>query len=192
VEAVRRRSRGGGCSGHGWRAASAAGGRDSGGGCESAAGAGQGAGEMGQMIADANAIGAARGSDPDADGRYGGSDFRQGALRACRARCSRFGQMTGGAGEKTDPELEQQGDGPAGRVKHAEAATKSPAAGRCRGTECCGASAGAGRSDAVTGRFRSSRTGRRRRARRPRGRKVFCDMSVLMAKVVPMRCAAAA
>jgi len=113
-------------------------------------GQGKGAGEMGQMM-QMPCNWRSRRLRSDADGRYGGVD-PQGIMQGVQSAMQQVGQMTGGAGEKTDPELEQQGDGPQDEVKHAEAANEKPPPDGAGGTECCGASAGSGSAaDAVTG-----------------------------------------
>ncbi len=115
----------------------------------------------------------------------------QGIMQGVQSAMQQVGQMAGGAGEKTDPELDQQGDGSPDEAKHAESAKERPAekAQRrllrtvLRDRAMRNGHQRPGHSRRLRRMFRSSRTSRRRRARRHPDRKAFCDMSFRDAKV---------
>ena len=83
----------------------------------------------------------------------------QGIMQGVQSAMQQVGQMAGGAGEKTDPELDQPGEGSPDEAKHAESANEIAGEGsavdscrRCCRTEQCGTGTGdRAAAHAVTG-----------------------------------------
>jgi hypothetical protein len=91
-----------------------------------AAGAAQQAGQMGQLIGMPMQTARQAAQIPmQLAGRA--ASIPQGIMQGVQSAMQQVGQMAGDAGEKTDPELDQQGDGSTDEAKHAEFADEVPA-----------------------------------------------------------------
>ena len=92
-------------------------------GATPAAGAAQQAGQMGQMMGMPMQMASQAAQIPMQLAAMAAS-IPQGIMQGVQSAMQQVGQMAGGAGEKTDPELDQPGDGSPDEAKHAESAMR--------------------------------------------------------------------
>ena len=95
-------------------------------GATPAAGAAQQAGQMGQMMGMPMQMASQAAQIPMQLAGMAAS-IPQGIMQGVQSAMQQVGQMAGGAGEKTDPELDQPGEGSPDEAKHAESANEIPA-----------------------------------------------------------------
>ena len=95
-------------------------------GATPAAGAAQQAGQMGQMMGMPMQMASQAAQIPMQLAGMAAS-IPQGIMQGVQSAMQQVGQIAGGAGENTDPELDQQGEGSADEAKHAESANEIPA-----------------------------------------------------------------
>ena len=94
-------------------------------GATPAAGAAQQAGQMGQMMGMPMQMASQAAQIPMQLAGMAAS-IPQGIMQGVQSAMQQVGQMTGGAGEETDPEMDQPGDGSPDEARHAESAEEKP------------------------------------------------------------------
>jgi hypothetical protein len=90
-----------------------------------AAGAAQQAGQMGQLMGMPMQMAQQAAQIPMQLAGMAAS-IPQGIMQGVQSAMQQVGQMTGGAGEETDPEMDQPGDGSPDEARHAESAEEKP------------------------------------------------------------------
>jgi hypothetical protein len=95
-------------------------------GATPAAGAAQQAGQMGQMMGMPMQMASQAAQIPMQLAGMAAS-IPQGIMQGVQSAMQQVGQMAGGAAEKTDPELDQPGEGSPDEAEHAESANEIPA-----------------------------------------------------------------
>jgi hypothetical protein len=95
-------------------------------GATPAAGAAQQAGQMGQMMGMPMQMASQAAQIPMQLAGMAAS-IPQGIMQGVQSAMQQVGQMAGGAGENTDPELDQPGEGSPDEAEHAESANEIPA-----------------------------------------------------------------
>jgi hypothetical protein len=95
-------------------------------GANSAGGAAQQAGQMGQMMGMPMQMAQQAAQIPMQLAGMAAS-IPQGIMQGVQSAMQQVGQMAGGAAEKTDPELDQPGEGSPDEAEHAESANEIPA-----------------------------------------------------------------
>ena len=95
-------------------------------GATPAAGAAQQAGQMGQMMGMPMQLASQAAQIPMQLAGMAAS-IPQGIMQGVQSAMQQVGQMAGRAGEKTDPELDESGEGSPDDAKHAESANEIPA-----------------------------------------------------------------